>query len=663
MTGMRPFHRFKSSGGPAKVFAYALATLVFAFHSARANAANAPDTQTAADLTGLSIEDLGNVVISSVSKTAEPLSDAPAAIYVITHEDIVRSGATSLPEILRLAPNLQVAQITADTFAISARGFNSAAADKLLVLIDGRSVYTPYFSGVLWDRQYVLPDDIERVEVISGPGGTLWGANAVNGVINIITRKSSETQGGTVELGGGNLERRASVQYGGKLNDDLSYRAYFSGFSYADDRTSTGADARDGWDQTQGGFRIDSTKPGDRVTVQGDFYNGSEEQLSGPNGLTDGQNLLARWTHQMDGGSELQIQTYYDDLESSVPGGVSDYLRTYDLDVQHSFRWGEAQQVVWGGGYRITQDNFPAVLANGQLEFFSPQGRTLGLGNVFGQDTISLPNRLQLILGLRLEDDPYTGLEPLPSIRLSWKLSDSNLVWAAVSRAVRAPSRLDRDFFEALPGSSALEIAGGDFQPEKLIAYELGYRAQPSSNTSISIATFYNVYQDLRSAEFSPTGGLPLTFENGMQGDTYGIEVWGNYRVNDWWRLTAGVNWLHENLGFKPGSSQIGGIEIAGDDPNFQYSVRSTMNLSETVALDLSLRKIGALPAPFSPSYVELDGRIGWNVSKSLEISLRGLDLLHRNHVEFGTTTSTLQVGPIGVETGRSVFLDAKWKF
>jgi iron complex outermembrane recepter protein len=617
------------------------------------------NTATAGSLKKLSIEELLNIEVTSVSKTAEPLSDAAAAVYVITRDDILRSGATSITDMLRLAPNLQVAQITASTFAITARGFNGPLASKLLVLIDGRSVYTPLYSGVLWDAQGVLPENIERIEVISGPGATLWGANAVNGVINITTRKSADTAGGSLELGGGNLEQRGSLQYGGRLSEELSYRAYVGSFRYGHDLTATGANAKDDWHKSQGGFRLDWTPPGDLMTLQGDLYGGSENKLTTPSQSISGRNLLARWNHDLTGGSALQIQAYYDHTAFSIPGVASDYLDTYDLDIQHSFSWGMRHGIVWGGGFRVQQDDAPTVLSSTQVFRFSPQRRTLNLGNIFVQDSISLTRTLKLVLGTKFEDDPYTGLQPLPSARLSWKVRESDLLWAAVSRAVRAPSRIDRDIFEVV--GPVVFLRGGDFQPEKLIAYELGYRAQPSSNTSISISTFYNVYNDLRSAEFLPD--RTIAFANRMEGDTYGVELWGNYRINTWWRLAAGANWLHKNLHFEPGSSGLGGLALAGDDPTYQLSARSAMDLARNWVLNLDLRHIGALPNPASPACTELDARIGWTVSPSVELSLTGSNLIHPHHLEFGTAAAPLQLGSTGVETGRSFFIESRWRF
>ena len=611
------------------------------------------------DLGTLSIEQLAQLEVTSVSKRPEPVSDAPAAIYVITRADIVRAGANSLPEMLRLAPNLQVAQITASHYAITARGFNGGAADKLLVLVDGRSIYTPFTSGVNWDLQEVSLEEIERIEVVSGPGGTLWGANAVNGVINIITRKSSETQGFAGQVAGGNAEFRGHLQYGGAISDTLTYRAYVGGFRHGDTSlTRTGASARDGWHKVQGGFRMDWAPQGDLVTLQGDIYDGAERQPAAADQAISGHNLLARWTHTLAGGSSLQLQTYYDHLQYAVPNRFANALDTYDFQAQHNFTLGN-HQMVWGGGYRVLHDDFPTTLSATQAVQFVPQSRTFHLWNLFAQDSFSLTDRLKLIAGIKIEKEPYTGVAAMPNIRLSWAITENSLFWLAASRAVRVPSRLDRDVNQRV--GSLLIITGGNMQPVKVDAYELGYRAQPLTNLSFSISGFYNRYPNLRSAELT-NGGLPITFGNGMEGETYGVEFWATYNPTAWWRLTTGANWLHEDLRFKPGSSGVGGLQIAGNDPDYQLSLRSAMNLGR-VTLDLGLRQIGALPAPASPAYAELDARIAWAASDKIELSVTGSNLLHAYHAEFGITSSTLQVGPIGTRIQRSVLGAARWKF
>jgi len=613
---------------------------------------------TPEELSRLSIEELANIDVSSVSKTNQPLGDAPAAIYVITHEEAVRSGAANLAEMLRLAPNLQVARVTANSYAVSARGFNGTAADKLLVLIDGRSVYTPFSHGVFWDAQDVPSEIIERVEVISGPGATLWGANAVNGVINVVTRRAGADPGGALQLGVGDRTRRVGLQYGGALGEQLAWRGYVSGTDYEQSVTAAGANAEDAWRKWQGGFRVDWTPGSDLVTIQGDGHRGVEDQLATADQKIAGYNLLARWTHPV-GAGVLQAQVFYDYLERRIDRTTA-WLRTYDLDIQHSFALGSSHQVVWGGGYRMTDDYFPLLPTPGIVQAFQPIGRTLHFYNVFAQDTVALTPDLKLTLGLKLEHDPYSGEQHLPSARVSWKLSPDDLIWAAASRAVRQPSRLDRDFVQFTGGT--LVLTGRDFQPEKLTAYEVGYRAQPSDRSSVSISAYYNVYDDLRSFEFT-AGRLPLVFANEMEGETYGVEAWGAYQVADWWRLSAGANWMHKDLRFKPGSGRVGGVQIAGDDPAHQLSLRSEMQLGPKLQLDLDLRHVDDLPAPASPAYAELGARLRWAVSDKLEVVLTGSNLLHRRHLEFGSTGAAFQLGASGVETSRSVFLDTRWRF
>ncbi len=480
-------------------------------------------------------------------------------------------------------------------------------------------------------------------------------------MINIITRASGETQGGEVTLGGGNRERKGALQYGGKLGPDLSWRAYVSGIDYSHGVTATGADAQDGWHKYQGGFRFDWAPEGELVTVQGDAYDGLEHRLSTPTEMISGHNVLARWTHQMGGASNLQVQAYYDRIVRDAPGNANDRLNTYDLDLQHTFRLGSRHQIVWGGGVRLTRDDFLVEPNPALTQFFSPQKRSLTYGNAFAQDSITLDPSLKLIVGLKLESDPYDGLQPLPSIRLSWKAGADALLWAAVSRAVRSPSRLDRDFFET--AGSAAVLSGGSFKSEKLTAFEAGYRGQPTPRSTLSVSAYYNLYRDLRSIELSPAGGLPVSFENAMEGETWGVEVWGDYQAAAWWRLSAGFNWLHKTLRYKPGASGIFGFDIAGDDPDYQVSLRSMMQLRPNLSFDVDFRQIGALPAPASPAYAELGARLGWAITPKVEVSLSGTNLLHARHLEFGSTGSSLQLGDIGAESGRRFSVDAQWRF
>ena len=633
-TGLWPAHAF---GGAALAFALL--------------AACGAHAQSVEDLQQLSVSELANVDVSSVSKSSQPLSQAPASIYVITHDDIVRSGATNLPEMLRLAPNLFVAQTNANSYVITARGFSGNSSvqsfsDKLLVLIDGRTVYTPIFSGVYWEMQGVLPEDIDRIEVISGPGATLWGANAVNGVINVVTKKSYETQGGFAEVGGGNLERYGAVRYGGRISENLSYRVYAQGIYEIDTPTSTGALQPDHWSRPQGGFRLDWT-PGaaDTATLQGDAYYGSTATTT----TIGGGNVTARWNHSWQDGSDLQVQAFYDRVVrgNDLTGGTPLWQNIYDLDVQDTVNLGARNQLVWGGGLRFTQYR---IAGEGGLQF-APKGRVLDLSDAFIQDTITLAKPVKLILGVKLEDDPFSGVSALPSVRLVLTPSPTLMLWAAASRAIRSPTPFDTDVQETVGG--LLEVKGNpQFMPEKLTAYEVGLRAQPSSRLSLSLSGFFNVYNDLRTIEITPVTLFPLYWGNGIEGYTYGFEGWGQFQAASWWRLSAGLDLLSEHLKFAPGATALVPISQDIDDPKRQATLRSSMNLGPKVTLDADLRYVGVLPDPHVPSYVELNSRIAWNITPRLELSVSGFNLLHAHHREY-----------ISGEVARSVFAGLKMHF
>jgi len=608
----------------------------------------------------MSIEELGNVEITSVSKRPEALADAPAAVYVLDHDQIMRSGATSIPEMLRLVPNLQVAQISPSSYVVTARGFSGNYADqsfsnKILVLIDGRSVYTPLYSGVYWDAQDVLPDDIDRIEVISGPGATLWGANAVNGVINIITRNSSATEGGLLEIGGGNQEMSTALRYGGQLSDDASYRVYAKAFSMAPFDTPGSGNAHDGWSKPQGGFRVDWKPDSDLVTFQGDMYTGAEEEGQNPDQLISGGNLEARWNHPLDDGSNLQLLAYYDQTRrSSSEGGGSFVLRTYDLELEHSFTVADWNKIVWGVGERVNAYRIAGAYSPENSLVFEPAERTLNLANLFIEDAMTLASRLQLTAGLKLEDDPYSGVAPMPSLRVSWKPFDEMLLWAAASRAIRAPTPFDVDVVETFWGSPYI-LGKPNFHPEDLDAFELGYRQQIMSGLSLSLSGFENVYDDLRNIVGGPGGSPPYRWGNGMRGDVYGVEAWAAWQVTGWWQLNAGLTVQHEALGFKQGARTLAGIAQAGDDPHHQASLRSSMNLGQDLTVDADLRYVGVLPDPKVPDYAELNLRFGWKITDRIELAVSGLNLLHDKHLEYTDPPSDL--------VKRSFFIDTRWKF
>ena len=589
---------------------------------------------TTTDLTELSLDELMNVEVTSVSKKAERLSDAATSIFVITQEDIRRSGYTSIPEILRLAPNLQVARVDSSQYAITARGFNSTTANKLLVLIDGRTVYTPLFSGVFWDVQDTLLEDIERIEVISGPGGTLWGSNAVNGVINITTRRSQDTKGGLVSLGAGTKERGAGMRYGAKLGEDATFRVYGKGFNRDPLTVGNGTGVQDWWNKGQVGFRADWSRGSDALTLQGDGYTGTIAQMWETISRSQAPTCSDAGTEHCKTGQPSRFRGILTG-PAGLPTAVSvRLLDTYDIEAQHRFQVAARHEIVWGGGYRMMHD---AVTNSAGLAFL-PNVRPLTRINGFIQDSIALHERLTLTLGVKLETNSYSGLEVQPNVRLAWKFRDDALLWSAISRAVRTPSRLDTDLFA--PGQAPFLLAGGpNFKAERLIAYEVGYRMQPTPQMSFSISTFYNMYDNLRSIEPGPGGALPFTLTNKMKGYTYGVETWGSYRVFDWWRMSAGYNYIKEKLGFES-DSRDSNTAAHGNDPSHQFSARSAVNVARNLDWDLGLRVIGALESPDVPNYVALDTRIGWTFMKGAELSLIGYNLLDHNHPEFGLATN-----------------------
>ena len=605
------------------------------------------------DLSRLSIDELANLPVTGVTRTLQPVSQSPAAIYVITNDDIRRSGAVTLAEALRLAPNLYVARADAATYGISARGFNhnSATADKLQVMIDGRIVYTPLYSGVFWDEQDVPLADIDRIEVISGPGGALWGSNAVNGVINIVTRSAQDTLGGLVDVSAGTLDQRATVQYGSKLSDDGALRVYLKGLNPGRLQTATGSDALGSWDSLRAGFRTDWSVAANAFTLEGDIFRGTVEPPPGAalNNAFGGGNVLGRWTRTFADQSSLQTQVYYWRDERRTTTGIRSNTDVYDLDAQYSFDAGPIGSFVVGGGYRLSNDEF---LKGPNTVFLSPQDRTLRWANGFIQDQLPLTDAVTLTLGLKLESNSYTGTEYMPDVRLSWRASSTDFLWAAVSRAARTPSRFDRDLIN--PGIFA---GGPDFTSEDVVAYELGYRAQPTTSLSFSISAFYNVYDNLRSVEFSTPAGFPLQVRNGMKGNTFGIEMWGNYALTDWWRLSAGLSTLHKDLRFDPGVRDPFGVRFAGNDPAYQAQLRSSMDLLDSVQLDLFLRAVDDLPAPRVPGYFEADMRIGWRLTPSLELAIVGSNLLQARHTEFVNPSIPAQ------EIPRSVSATARWLF
>jgi len=572
--------------------------------------------------------------VTSVSRRPEKLLGAAASIQVITANDIRRSGARSLPEALRLAPNLEVAQINARDWAISARGFSARTANKLLVLIDGRTVYTPLFAGVFWEVQDVLLEDIDRIEVISGPGATLWGANAVNGVINVVTKSAASTQGMLISAGAGTeLENSASLRYGGARGDNAHFRFYAKGFSRDASELASGASALDDWRMAQAGFRSDwSTAADGQLTVQGDFYEGELGQLVLDDIGLSGGNVLGRWSRQLAGGSELQVQMYYDYTYRSMPGSINEALHTYDAELQHRWQAAAGHNVVWGLGYRIIDDsvrNAPAIA-------FLPADVSRQWFTGFIQDEVLIVDeQLSLTIGTKLEHNDYTGFEFQPSLRLAWLPNENHTLWSAVSRAVRTPSRIDQDLF-------APAIAGGaGFDSETLLSYELGYRVQAQRRFSVSAAAFYNDYDDLRSLErVNPAAPFPVRIGNGLEGESYGLELSADYSINRGWQVRAGYTGLRIHLRPKAASTDNSAGSAESHDPEAFWSVRSMHDLGNRWQFDLLYHRVARIANQDVPAYDDLNARLTWQPTAHVEAALTGQHLLEHSHAEFGTPTT-----------------------
>ena len=608
------------------------------------------------DFTELSIEDLMNLEVTTVSKKAQKRSDTAAAVFVITQSDIQRSGAASIPEALRMVPGVEVARIDASKWAITVRGFNGRFANKLLVLMDGRALYTPAFSGVFWHMQDTLLEDIDRIEVIRGPGASLWGANAVNGVINIITKKADDSQGTYLTTGGGTEERFfAGVRYGGRLDDNLFYRMYAKYFDRDNAVDADGDKTADHWDGLRGGFRMDWEATGhDTMTLQGDIFDGQDGEtittasLNPPYSITSdeengyfGGNLLGRWMHRFSSTSETVLQLYYDRLERTSE--ILDvYQNTFDIDFQHRFQLGTRNQMMWGFGYRFVRDDFNNSFSTSII----PDSRDLDLVSAFVQDEIQLiPDRLGLILGSKFEHNDFTGFEVQPSGRLVWKPVEKQTLWGAISRAVRTPSRGEHGTFinsrvippdGLYPGSPAQPVTlvgNGDFDSETLIAYELGYRIQPTSRLSLDVATFYNVYDNLRTIE--PTGLFSATAGNEMEGDTYGVELAADFQPLNWWRLQLSYSFLEMNLSLKDASLDTTSESAEGESPQNKVSIRSMMDLPHNLELDIWFRYVDNLPTQRLDDYTTLDVRFAWKPLKWLELAVVGQNLLADHHPEF----------------------------
>ncbi len=637
------------------------------------------------ELINLSVEDLLNIEVISVSKKAKSLNDSPAAIFVITHDDIKRIGATSIPEALRLAPGLDVARIDANKWAISARGFNGKFANKLLVLIDGRNTYTRAFSGVYWENQDIMLEDVDRIEVIRGPGATLWGENAVNGVINIITKHSEETQGALLVVGGGTEEQGfGAFRYGGQLNDNTTGRAYIKGFKRDESTHQSGGEAGDDSDNVQGGFRIDSQLTHrDNLTIQGDAYrtminqNATYPQFTAPyqHNFNEtiksfGGNLLARHQHTFSSTSDYSVQLFYDFYERDQTF-VKDTRHVIDIDFQHRFSFLDYNDVIWGAGYRYTHDDFHINNIN---NIVFPLSRNDQLFSAFIQNEITLiKNNLWLTLGSKFEYNDYTDFEIQPTARLMWAPHHQHRLWAAVSRAVRTPSRLEYGtknlalVIPTQPKATAIFFEGtSQFDSEHVISYEIGYRSTLINNVSIDFTAFYNNYDNLRSINSSPAVFNPTTdvfdvsntFSNNFKAKTYGFEVSTVWQMLDWWKWDANYSLLKTDI------ESVDKASITATSPQQRVSLRSSLTPRQDINLDIMFRyvdtneTIGFFGSTTINNYFSMDIRLAWRPIKDIELSLVGQNLLAEHHLEYKQETIT-----IPSEIDRGMYGKLMWSF
>lgn len=601
--------------------------------------ASAQDSLSIAKLKKLSIEDLMEIEVTSISMHPEKLTEVASAVQVITGEDIHRSGVTRLPESLRLASNLQIAQGNSHDWAITSRGFNGLPqaggilANKLLVMIDGRSIYNPLLGGVYWDVQNVMLDNIDRIEVVSGPGGTLWGANAVNGVINIVTKSAKETEGLYVSATAGSLLKdQVDVRYGMKLSDNLFARIYAQRIDQRSLELDSGQnadrrwhDAMDRWQMTQGGFRMDYSDDDDNntFTVQGDFYTANINDSIQEN-VTDGQNILTRFTHRFSEESHLMVSAYYDRTWREAPNNIANpfsyELSTYDTDLQYRFPIGSRQHVLAGVSYRLAKDKTGQAL--------TPLSRNMPVYGGFIQDEIAIiPKIVRLTVGSKFLNNVFTGWELQPSARLAWIVDIKNTVWLAASRSVRTPTRFDSDFI----------VNDQKFRSEKVYAYELGYRVRPIDNLSLSFAGFFNDYDDLRSLDLIPTPAV--VFGNSQRAESWGLEFSGSYQPEAWWRLRGGYTFFGKKTWATNDNVLPISAEFEGVDPKNQARLQSVMDLAANFQLDIVGRYVDMLEASTStaevPEYGTFDVRVAWQ-KKWIELSVVGQNLLENKHKESG---------------------------
>ena len=638
-------HQWRHDGAAMAALRFAwpacCALLATAQAQAQVNAA-AP-----ADFINLSLEDLSNFRVTSVSKKEERMADTPASIYVITGEAIQRAGARSLPEALRLAPNLQVAQIDAQQYAISARGFNSSIANKLLVMIDGRTVYTPLYSGVFWDAQNTALMDIDRIEVISGPGGTVWGTNAVNGVVNIITKSAARTEGDAVRLAGGSTGSGVEARHGAAF-DGGAYRLYVNAERWLPTARANGGVNADGWSYSQAGLRSDWHSALGDVSLLADAYQGAERQTTPGDTRISGTDALWRWERGLSDGAHLHLQAYLDRTTRDVPALYSEVLHTADLELQYSGVEVDGLQTIVGGGYRYSADQVDSAM----VLAFLPARRKLHWANLFTQQERPLADGWRLIAGMRLESNDYSGIDWLPSLKLAWKPAPERMLWLGLARTARAPSRLDTDAYA--PGKPPYYLAGGpNFRSEIAYTLELGLRGQAGSACTYSLVGFLSRYQRLRSISASSAG--PLILDNRISGQVHGLEANLTYHATPSWSLEAAATLLRESF-----DGPVA-LSMPGDDPSSQFSLLSKYQLGGGGHVDLALRHVAALPAPAVNAYTTLDLHLGLPLSARTDVQLGARNLLNRRHTEYPSTATELRSNPVVIERALDVMLTVRF--
>jgi len=637
----------------------------------------------------LNIAELMQLTITSVAKSPQNLSGAAAAVFVITQDDIHRSGITSIPEALRMAPGLQVARVDSSKWAITSRGFAGNFANKLLVMIDGRTVYSPTFSGVYWDAQDTLLDDVDRIEVIRGPGATIWGANAVNGVVNIITKKAGDTQGGLISLGGGSHDQAlAGFRYGTAIGDNAHGRAYITYHKQDSfELYETGKDANDDWDSLQTGFRLDGGQASTNSwTLQGDFYSNKENQILSPYWIPDppylsvkqddfeasGWNVLGRWQTELSPDSSWSVQAYYD-YTNRDEAIVEQTHKTFDLDLQYQKQIAKRNSIVIGFGYRLVDTEF----GNSFQVSVNPAERSENLYSGFIQDEIMLvSDRLWLTLGAKWEHNDFTGHEIQPSGRLLFKATKTQTLWAAVSKAVRTPSQFEESgniTLAVVPVTPEnvmkFSLNGSEqYYSEELIAYEAGYRWLAFANLSVDVALFYNNYDSLQTlGPVSPQSMTRLNFENEMQGASYGVELASEWHPVDWGKLQFGYTYIGFDLDVDAASFSTNLAETtANSSPKHQFSLQSSINFNKDIQCNIWARYVGKLRVSKElladgmqvDGYFTLDANVSWHIQDDLELMLVGQNLLTSSHLEYISETYT---APVEIE--RSIYGKLNYRF